>query len=137
MKITVKEFNVEMELKNKGMEFEVREPDGAAHLGDVLVNKTGLTWCKGRTTHQNGAGKRGRNSLLGRNPSNSLCSHERPEVCEARLRASHEPATEFSVTPLDYALTERAQKWESICHVGGAAPVGTIRMTALEGSQIC
>jgi hypothetical protein len=57
MKIIVKEFNVEMELKNKGIELEVREPGGSAHLGDVLVNKTGLIWCRGRTTHQNGIRK--------------------------------------------------------------------------------
>ena len=46
-----------MELKNKGMEFEVREPDGVTHLGDVLVNKRGFIWCKGKTTHQNGIKK--------------------------------------------------------------------------------
>jgi hypothetical protein len=46
-----------MELKNKGMEFEVREPDGSSHLGDVLVNKTGFVWCRGKTSHQKGIRK--------------------------------------------------------------------------------
>ena len=54
MKVTVKSFDVEMEVKNNGIEFEVRTPDGATQLGDVVLTKTGLTWCKGRTDRKNG-----------------------------------------------------------------------------------
>ena len=54
MKVTIKQFNVAMEVKNSGIELEIKSPDGKRHLGDVFVTKTGLVWCRGRTTHQNG-----------------------------------------------------------------------------------
>ncbi len=54
MKVTVKNFNVDMEVKSKGIEFEVRSPDGHTHIGDVVLTKTGLVWCKGRTDPKNG-----------------------------------------------------------------------------------
>ena len=44
---------VQMEVKNKGIEFEVRSPHGD-HLGDVVLTKTGLVWCKGKTDAKNG-----------------------------------------------------------------------------------
>lgn len=53
MKVTIKSFDVAMEVKNKGIEFEVRSPDGE-HLGDVVLTKSGLVWCKGRTDPKNG-----------------------------------------------------------------------------------
>ncbi|MCA9107543.1 MAG: hypothetical protein KDA83_19155 [Planctomycetales bacterium] len=53
MKVTIKSFDVNMEVKNKGIEFEVREPDGT-HIGDVVLTKSGLVWCKGRTDPKNG-----------------------------------------------------------------------------------
>ncbi len=54
MRVTIKSFDVEMEVKNSGIEFEVRTPDGGTQLGDVVLTKTGLTWCKGRTDRKNG-----------------------------------------------------------------------------------
>ncbi len=54
MKVTVKNFDVAMEVKNKGIEFEVHSPDGEKHLGDVVLTKSGLVWCKGRTRAGNG-----------------------------------------------------------------------------------
>ena len=54
MKLTVKRFNVEMEVKNTGIEFEVRTPNGAEHLGDIVITKTRLIWCPGKTTPKNG-----------------------------------------------------------------------------------
>ena len=53
MKVTIKSFDVEMEVKNKGIEFEVRTPSGQ-HLGDVVLTKSGLVWCNGRTDPKNG-----------------------------------------------------------------------------------
>lgn len=53
MKVTIKSFDVAMEVKNKGIEFEVRTPEGE-HLGDVVLTKSGLVWCKGRTDVKNG-----------------------------------------------------------------------------------
>ena len=54
MKVLIKKFDVQMEVKNRGIEFEVRSPDGENHLGDVVLKKSGLVWCKGRTDPANG-----------------------------------------------------------------------------------
>lgn len=54
MKVKVKQFAVEMEVKTNGIEFEVRQPDDSAQIGDCYVTKTGLTWCKGKTTKAKG-----------------------------------------------------------------------------------
>lgn len=44
IKVTIKSFDVAMEVKNKGIEFGVRSRDGE-HLGDVVLTKSGLVWC--------------------------------------------------------------------------------------------
>ncbi len=54
MKVTIKSFDVEMEVKNAGIEFEVYSPDGATHLGDLILTKRNLIWCKGRKRRENG-----------------------------------------------------------------------------------
>lgn len=53
MEVTIKDLSVEMSIKNKGIELDVYDNDGT-HLGDLIVTKTGLTWCKGKTTPANG-----------------------------------------------------------------------------------
>jgi hypothetical protein len=42
-----------MEVKNKGIELDVYDTNDK-HLGDLVVTKTGLTWCKGKTAPENG-----------------------------------------------------------------------------------
>ena len=54
MRVSVKRFNVEMEVKNSGIEFEVRTPNGKQHLGDLVLTKTKLIWCPGQTKPENG-----------------------------------------------------------------------------------
>lgn len=54
MKVTVKEFNVDMEVKTKGIEFEVRSPNGKKHLGDLVLTKSSLIWCQGQTRPEKG-----------------------------------------------------------------------------------
>ncbi len=55
MKVFIKNLDpVEMEVKNKGMEITIRSPDGKKQLGDLIVSKTGLEWCKGKTSSGNG-----------------------------------------------------------------------------------
>jgi hypothetical protein len=54
MKVNIKQFEVEMEIRNNGVEFEVHSPDGRQHQGDCYVTKTGVTWCAGRTRRDNG-----------------------------------------------------------------------------------
>ena len=48
MKVKIKEFNVDMDVKSKGIEFEVRESDDSAQLGDCYITMTGLIWCLGK-----------------------------------------------------------------------------------------
>lgn len=54
MKVSIKSFDVDMEVKNKGVEFEVRSADGSKQLGDLVLTKTNLIWCEGRTSRENG-----------------------------------------------------------------------------------
>ena len=56
MKVNIKKFDVKMELKTNGIEFEVRD-NNDLFLGDMIINKTGLVWCEGRTTKANGVKK--------------------------------------------------------------------------------
>ena len=54
MEIRIKKFDVNMLVKSKGIEFEVRTPDGMSQIGDCFLTMTGLIWCVGKTTKQNG-----------------------------------------------------------------------------------
>ena len=54
MKVNIKSFDVNMEVKSNGIEFEVRSADGATQLGDCYLTMTGLVWCNGKTTKANG-----------------------------------------------------------------------------------
>lgn len=53
MKVSIKSFDVEMNVKNKGVEFDVYGNDDK-FKGDFIVTKTGVTWCKGKTPRKNG-----------------------------------------------------------------------------------
>ena len=53
MNVSIKSFDVKMDVKNKGVEFQIYDPAGK-FLGDCIVTKTGLTWCKGKTSRANG-----------------------------------------------------------------------------------
>ena len=53
MKINIKDFGVDLEIKNRGIELGVSDPKGK-HLGDLYVTGTQLIWCRGRTTKNNG-----------------------------------------------------------------------------------
>jgi hypothetical protein len=55
MNVSIKKFNVPLEVGSKGVEFEVRTPGNSDEfLGDMIVTKTGLTWCAGKTTAAKG-----------------------------------------------------------------------------------
>lgn len=54
MKVGIKNFPVTMDIKTKGIELDVYSSDGKSHLGDLVVTKTGLTWCRGKTMPANG-----------------------------------------------------------------------------------
>ena len=53
MSVLIKSFDVKMEVKNKGVEFEVRD-NQKGFLGDCIVTRRGLVWCKGKTSPKNG-----------------------------------------------------------------------------------
>lgn len=52
-KVFIKDLQVDMEIKNAGIELDVSD-SGGAHKGDLYVTKTGLIWCPGKTTRANG-----------------------------------------------------------------------------------
>ena len=52
MKVYIKKFSVDMEVKNSGVEFSVYSPNEEDFLGDAIVTKTGIQWNRGRS--QNG-----------------------------------------------------------------------------------
>ena len=56
MNVNIKSFDVKMDVKNKGIEFEVRSPDGTTQLGDCYLTKTELVWCPGKRDKKNGIG---------------------------------------------------------------------------------
>ncbi|MFD0988356.1 hypothetical protein [Methyloligella solikamskensis] len=56
MEVKIKSFDVDMDVKTKGIEFQVRSPDGKTHHGDLILGKGNLEWCKGRT--HRGKGKK-------------------------------------------------------------------------------
>ena len=52
MKVRIKKVGV-VEIKNTGVEFQVRDNNDTLR-GDCCVTKTGLLWCRGRTTRRHG-----------------------------------------------------------------------------------
>ena len=54
MEVWIKSLQVDMQVKQKGIELEVRSPDGGAQIGDCYATSTGLVWCKGKTKKENG-----------------------------------------------------------------------------------
>ena len=54
MKVKIKSFDVDMEVKSKGIEFDVYKPNGVDRLGDVILTMSGLTWCDGKTSRKKG-----------------------------------------------------------------------------------
>ncbi|HMD78249.1 MAG TPA: hypothetical protein VKG86_12850 [Terracidiphilus sp.] len=54
MKVSIKDLSVAMEIKTSGIELDVYSPDGKIHHGDLIMNKRGLTWCKGKTNAKHG-----------------------------------------------------------------------------------
>ena len=54
MKVLIKSFDVDMQVKSNGIELEVRSPDNTQQLGDCYATMTGLIWCVGKTGKNNG-----------------------------------------------------------------------------------
>ncbi len=54
MKVCIKKFDVDMEIKNNGIELEVYDAEGKEHVGDLVITKRKLIWCAGKTDRENG-----------------------------------------------------------------------------------
>ncbi len=54
MKLEIKKFEIEMEIKNKGIEIAVVDNADEKHRGDLIIGKKYLIWCRGRTTRKYG-----------------------------------------------------------------------------------
>lgn len=48
MKVSITDFDVDMQIKNKGVTMAVYSPDGKTYLGKVNITKTGLEWFEGK-----------------------------------------------------------------------------------------
>ncbi|MFC7460797.1 hypothetical protein [Hydrogenophaga defluvii] len=53
MKVSIKDLQVAMEVKNAGVEFQIND-NAEKQLGDLFVTKANLIWCKGKTQKDNG-----------------------------------------------------------------------------------
>lgn len=53
MSVKVKDLSVEMEVKNKGIELEVRDAQGNFQ-GDLIVTGSSVIWCEGKTSREKG-----------------------------------------------------------------------------------
>ena len=53
MDVRIKNLKVAMQLGNDGVEFEIRDGEGK-HIGDLLVGRANVVWCKGKTRKKNG-----------------------------------------------------------------------------------
>jgi hypothetical protein len=54
MDVSIKSFEVNMDVKTNGVEFGIREPNGGDRLGDLFITKAHLIWCKGKTQRAQG-----------------------------------------------------------------------------------
>lgn len=53
MEVKIKDFGLSLEVKNTGMELQIRDNNGS-HLGDLVINKRRMEWCPGKTTRGRG-----------------------------------------------------------------------------------
>jgi len=53
MKVFIKNLDVFMEVKNKGIELDISDINGG-HIGDLVVTKAKLIWCQGKKGRNNG-----------------------------------------------------------------------------------
>lgn len=54
MNVRIKSFDVDVPIKQNGIEIEVRTPDGSKQVGDCYVTMTKFTLRRGKTTKKNG-----------------------------------------------------------------------------------
>lgn len=52
MNVSIKDFGLDLDVKNRGIELGVKDSKG--QIGDLIITKSGLTWCKGKTRRNGG-----------------------------------------------------------------------------------
>jgi hypothetical protein len=53
MNVSIKKFDVKMDIKNNGIELDVKDTNDA-HIGDLYVTKAHLIWCAGKISKAKG-----------------------------------------------------------------------------------
>ena len=53
MSVKIKDLDATIELKNNGMELEIRDSD-ENFIGDLVITKAAVIWCEGKTGRKNG-----------------------------------------------------------------------------------
>lgn len=81
MKVLIKSLGVDMQVKQKGIELEVRSKDGSTQLGDCYATMTGLIWCKGKIQKENGVKVKWEDLI-------AICAS--PDSLKAAVRAAKE-----------------------------------------------
>ena len=81
MEVWIKSLEVDMQIKQKGIELEVRSKEG--QIGDCYATMTGLIWCRGKTQKENGVKIRWEDFQV-------LCSSD--ESLKAAIKAAKEVA---------------------------------------------
>jgi len=79
MEVWIKSFDVDMQVKQKGIELEVRNANGTDQLGDCYATMTGIIWCKGKIKKENGVKVKWADLAL-------LCSSD--DVLKAAIKAA-------------------------------------------------
>lgn len=54
VEVSIKSIGTSVPIRNNGIEIDVAKPNGKGRHGDLIITKTGLIWCKGRATRENG-----------------------------------------------------------------------------------
>lgn len=52
MEVNIKKLDIAMQVKTSGVEFDVY--DGEEFLGDLIITKASVIWCKGKTSREKG-----------------------------------------------------------------------------------
>lgn len=54
MEVWIKSLKVDMQVRQQGIELEVRSKDGKERMGNCYATQEGLVWCKGKTKREHG-----------------------------------------------------------------------------------
>ncbi len=79
MEVWIKSLEVDMQVKQQGVELEVRSKDGRERVGNCYATQAGLVWCKGKAKKEHGV-------WIGWEDFMAICTTQ--EVLKAAVRAA-------------------------------------------------